>query len=516
MTDRTDWKALYQELLRQNEIHLEEASEQANLLILTITRLALAASGLDAQLDPHLKAIRDAVRDGASPRLKARLDDLSDSLMRFQEESESAAQALDRFSDRLASTLHLSRQDTARLGRLLKALLTRPTQVPEEDLSHLIDLLRPETSALTGARPGLFGKLLTSGSSASGQIQASINRKLLNLLDQASWPGHWGVEITEFKQRLSAASAENEWITVLEDLLELSARSYGEAKAEIREAEDFLGELTQRLQDLDEHLRSVREGRTQAAEQSRKMGKSVTSQVGGLYSTVNAAMDITELKQEINNRLQGLQQTMDLFLREEQQWFQRVESSEQDLRERLHELDTESQELRQRLLEAHHLALRDAVTELPNRMAYDERVEQEFARWKRFHGHLCMLVWDVDNFKSINDRFGHQAGDKALRVIAKCLQKRLRETDFIARYGGEEFVALLCGADRDKALQVAEQMRESVMQSGFHAGGKAVQITISCGLAHFTQGDSVESVFKRADEAVYQAKRKGKNRCEIG
>ena len=115
----------------------------------------------------------------------------------------------------------------------------------------------------------------------------------------------------------------------------------------------------------------------------------------------------------------------------------------------------------------------DTVTGLPNRLAYEERVEQELARWKRFNSPLSMLVWDVDDFKLINDRYGHQAGDKALRIIAQSLQARLRETDFIARFGGEEFVCLLCGAEGEEAQSVAEEMRHSVESNGFSLPGQA-------------------------------------------
>jgi diguanylate cyclase len=126
-----------------------------------------------------------------------------------------------------------------------------------------------------------------------------------------------------------------------------------------------------------------------------------------------------------------------------------------------------------------------------------------------------MLVWDIDDFKSINDRFGHQAGDKALRVIAKSLQARIRVTDFIARYGGEEFVSLLCGSDGREALKVADEMRSSVEANGFHSAGKPVAVTISCGIAPFSGDDSIDAVFKRADKALYEAKKAGKNRCVL-
>ena len=185
---------------------------------------------------------------------------------------------------------------------------------------------------------------------------------------------------------------------------------------------------------------------------------------------------------------------------------------EEQLRKRLEEVQNESRELRARMIEAHRQAATDTVTGLPNRLAYEDRLEQEFARWKRFGEPLSLLVWDIDDFKRINDRFGHHAGDKALRIIGQSLLLGLRETDFVARFGGEEFVMLLTGTNREDALMVAETVRKEVKESGIHSVGNRVDVTISCGMSEFTQGDTPLEVFSRADRALYEAKRSGKDR----
>lgn len=518
MVEQKDWKSHYDELLQQHEAQTAADAELAQLLARTIIRLTLAASGLDAKLDPHLKSIRDAVRSGVSHALKQKLDGLSDSLIHFSDED--VANAVNTETEglctRVLDRFQIQKRDMPEATRILRELLAQPEQVTSEDLSRLITSLNAAGGVVSvNKRTGLFERLLGSRSVATEPEATPPNQILLNLLEQASWPGHWGTEVGQLKRRLTDQSTADEWVTVLQDLLELSARSFGDAKKEIREAEDFLEELTQRLQDLEEHLRKAHTGRSELFDHSRRLNAEVSAQVGGLESSLETAADLQQLKRAVSLRLQAIQQSMDVFLDEEQQWFTQAESSEQELRERLSTLEKESNELRHRMLEAHHLALLDAVTDLPNRMAYEERVEQEYARWKRFAEPLTMLVWDVDNFKAINDRYGHQAGDKALRVIAQSLKQRLRETDFIARYGGEEFVTLLCGADEEQAYKVAEKMRMGVMECAFHSAGKAVNVTISCGLSQFAEGDSSEAVFARADQAVYQAKRNGKNRCEI-
>jgi diguanylate cyclase len=160
-------------------------------------------------------------------------------------------------------------------------------------------------------------------------------------------------------------------------------------------------------------------------------------------------------------------------------------------------------------------ANRDALTGLPNRRAYDERVAEEVARHKRFGAPLSLVVFDLDNFKRINDRFGHKAGDKALKVIAKLLGQRLRETDFLSRYGGEEFVLLLPGAGGGDALALADKMRAAVAEAGLHSKGKPVPLTLSGGVALLKPGELPDVAFDRADQAMYQAKREGKNRIVL-
>jgi diguanylate cyclase len=362
------------------------------------------------------------------------------------------------------------------------------------------------------AKGGLFDKLL-GGTRSDNSVKP--NAILLNLLKQASWPAHWEERVKDFKQQLGSEAPKDNWTQVLQELLELSAKSYDVIQVEIKEAEDFLDELTQRLQELGFHLQTAHEGRDRMVAHGKNLSEQVTGHVGDIGDRVEDATDLSQLKGAITERLALIKGSIDEYLHEELEWHQQAEENESQLRERLEKLERESFDLRARMLEAHHLALRDAVTGLPNRLAYEERMEQEFARWKRFADPLTMLVWDVDDFKSINDRFGHQAGDKALRVIANSLSARLRETDFIARFGGEEFVCLLCGTQGEEAQKVADEMRRSVEENGFHSAGKPVRVTISCGIASFTEGDDVDAVFSRADAALYRAKSRGKNRCEL-
>jgi diguanylate cyclase len=509
-----DWKQRYEDLLRQHESEDEVNRELEELLTRTIIRLTLAANGLDPRLDPHLKGVRDAVRGGVNDKLKSKLNALSDGLLHFSEETGEGSDDSSGNYLKLLETLQLNKKEAKEAAGLICQLADDPAQMGDQPFSRLVQLLTKE-QPVKGKKAGLFERLL-GGAQNERESGPKPNDILLNLLEQASWPGHWGGEVDKLKRRLDSKASSDAWSEVLRDLLELSAKSYGQVQMEIKEAEDFLEELTQRLQDLGIHLQTAHEGRNQIVEHGRSLSEKVTGHVGDLGESVQAATDLQQLKTAVRERLSLIQNNIDDYLKEEEAWHKKTIESEKELKDRLTKLEKESRELRSRMVEAHHMALVDAVTGLPNRLAYEERVEQEYARWKRFNEPVCMLVWDIDDFKSINDRFGHQAGDKALRVIAKSLQTRLRVTDFIARYGGEEFVCLLCGTVGDEALKVADEMRRSVETNGFHSGGKPVPVTISCGIAPFAGDASIDTVFSRADKALYKAKKAGKNRCELG
>nr|WP_275444183.1 GGDEF domain-containing protein [Pseudoalteromonas sp. MM17-2] len=162
---------------------------------------------------------------------------------------------------------------------------------------------------------------------------------------------------------------------------------------------------------------------------------------------------------------------------------------------------------RQRLV-----SLQDGLTKLPNRIAFDERMDLELKHFKRHQTPLCLVVIDVDHFKSINDNYGHSAGDKTLQVLATAMKKSIRSTDFIARFGGEEFVMLMPNVSINNVVRPLEKLRHTIRSIPFKFKNEQVQITVSIGVTQINADDTALSAFDRADKALYEAKNAGRDR----
>lgn len=160
-------------------------------------------------------------------------------------------------------------------------------------------------------------------------------------------------------------------------------------------------------------------------------------------------------------------------------------------------------------------AMKDALTSAYNRRYFDKRLAEELERCGRYGRGLGLVMLDIDYFKSVNDRFGHQFGDEVLRSSVARWTVTLRSSDMIARYGGEEFCVLLPEAGRDEGLALADRLRTAVSAADIVYGGRGARVTVSAGVAFYLPGDAPDDILHRADGALYRAKELGRDRVEV-
>jgi diguanylate cyclase (GGDEF)-like protein len=189
---------------------------------------------------------------------------------------------------------------------------------------------------------------------------------------------------------------------------------------------------------------------------------------------------------------------------------------EEQLREAMTALDAANQELQQVLMREQLMARTDHLTGISNRRHFFEVSEQLFTVAQRYQTPLSVLMFDIDHFKRINDKYGHQAGDTLLKCVALIADQHVREADILARYGGEEFIVMLPNTSAREALAAAENIREQVAACQEIGTCNDARITISVGIASILPGeDSLNRLIQRADQALYSAKNAGRNCSKV-
>jgi diguanylate cyclase len=518
------WKAKHTTLADESTGSRQKTDEREKLLCRTIIRLTLATSGLDPAIDPHLLYIRDLLRKGISNEKRlAELNDISETLLRDVKDRGGNNKPVKQESGilfRFAKQLAISDEETKAITLLEQKVGRGEIADWKWLLSELREILRHDTPISVSdkaAKPGFFGRLLQTNKKSEGETVeiGPVRDRLLLLLDVIDLPLNFRQQAEQIKTRLKSESDTE----VLESLLGEAIGFLSDVKTFIQkeqlEIEYFLAGLSGRLTELGHDAIGV-DASTKAFVRDREAEHSSFSlQFENLRSKMEVITEVDQLKVLVNNGLSGLLQQLHINRDRELGLLRDSTGRLGELTRRLQELELEAAELRSKLRLAHDMALRDSLTNLPNRMAYQDRIAQEIARSQRFQQPLSLLLWDVDHFKGINDRFGHSAGDKVLVTVAQELDKSIRQTDFVARLGGEEFAMILCGADGDAALRIADQIRQKIAHCGFNSQGRPVQVTVSCGMSQVRNGDTSESLFERADKALYEAKKTGRDRCVL-
>lgn len=384
------------------------------------------------------------------------------------------------------------RQEAAEVPAVLDSLPVPPGLVPLDDEGD-------GPFSLPSSEPGYSA------------VAPHIANSLRNLLDELDLPASHLPQGEALRERLEGNLNWYELVPVLDDLavLLLAVNNGGQ-----REFAGYLKQLNERLAAFIQTLSEAHEGYGASAQSARNFNQQLQDQVTDLQNSVQEAVDLDALKQALEQRLDGLLQSVSNHQRQRDSAEDDVAERLQGLVKRVAEMESEAQQFRAHIEEQRQKSLLDPLTGLPNRAAWSERLELEVARRQRYGGQLLMAVLDIDHFKRINDGYGHLAGDRVLKIIAGELNRRLRKTDFIARFGGEEFVLLVPATPLEGGLQLLETLRSAVEACPFHFKGEPVTITLSAGIAEFRDGESAETAFERADQALYRAKGAGRNRVE--
>lgn len=343
---------------------------------------------------------------------------------------------------------------------------------------------------------------------AYSHISDRIERILVDLLDSVEPEECVLQKVEKTRKRIDRGLNWFELVPALEDIRDLVMQAYLAAD---RDFSAYLERINTELSEIYALLGNDIKQQALLKSAADGMQQEVGDQLVLLEGSMHNATELDTLKLELAGQVEAIRHSLESF-----KSVQHETDPQQDLQQLLDKvakLEGDAKGHSAELEELRKKSLCDNLTQLPNREAWAERSFHEYQRWQRYQRPLVLAVIDIDLFKQVNDNYGHQAGDRVLKVIGQAITKRLRDVDFFARYGGEEFGVLLPETELSSALSLLNKIREAIAKASFHFKEKPLTITVSIGVSVFKGEDDVETVFARADKALYQAKEQGRNRC---
>lgn len=525
---------------------VQAAGNERETLDALISRLMVACRGLDRELDNRMAKLKPHLeKHTAIEQINDDITAIESLLTRFgviqQQLLQSANEKVKSQSNEIirSSTLpEKIRRETRefvaaeqpytfgehqqRIFRLLeiyqlafRALMLRPTlaATPAAESATQAELSTPFIAEESEPVTTLTGidEIALSLSNIDPGLLSKLHDELQRLITELDFSGPPAEKLAVIRRRLlNGVSCQD-----LPPLcLELIALIIEGARYERAQSFAFVHAIGEKLQvshaDLQHYLTVAQELALEDKGQDQKL----SDQLRQLRQAVTNSDSLDEIKRVVPAHLiimDAVLQERFLSQRKEQALLEQVATLTQQLKA----TEEETANYKNRLNRQQQRLQVDTLTQLHNRSALDERLALEYKRWLRYQSPLCLAIVDVDHFKSINDQFGHLAGDKALKVIARALSTALRDTDFVARFGGEEFVVLLPGISEDSIQLPLDKLRSVIKGIPFRFKEERISISISLGATLFRSGDRITDAFERADRALYEAKNAGRDRIVI-
>jgi len=318
---------------------------------------------------------------------------------------------------------------------------------------------------------------------------------------------------TEISKLISQSDNFNELRAARKKMLSLIQEFINSINSERALSAEFIREISQRIMDIETLMLASFAYVDNTFEANEVFQTNLDKHMDALQNSVNFSKTLEALKDEVVSQLDLFAIAIADKKKQDRHVKTQMDKKLASFRQvvKLMKNKTFSAEKNAESLEQE--LLKDALTGIFNRRAYDQRAKSEMQRYLRYQTDFSVILFDIDHFKQINDQYGHATGDRCLKEIISRVKPIIRETDFLARYGGEEFIILLPETTGDNALIVSEKLKSVVENIEFLHKGDPIKITISAGVSQAKPGDSnYGNIFDRTDQALYQAKNTGRNR----
>ncbi|MCG8566171.1 MAG: GGDEF domain-containing protein [Desulfobacterales bacterium] len=363
-------------------------------------------------------------------------------------------------------------------------------------------------------KKGMFASLLRSSSNDFVDTFRKDYNEVLNQL-RSTMDNKYKVQLDAIGSSILSAEDSRDIAHTRETLFDLIFRYINETNTDRGKVNAFIKEIVAKILEIEKKMASSYSHANSIFESQKGFEDVLTMEMEKIKETTNVAANLDDLKSQITQRLSSIDLALnkkhmtDKVIREaSQKHSESFKSGLAKLKKELNAATRYTEELEKKLN-------KDQLTGAFNRRAYDLKMEDEMARFKRYGTHFSLLLIDADHFKRINDNYGHAVGDKCLKEIIQRTMPLLRKNDMLARYGGEEFAVIMPGTDIKGAQEAADKIRRHIEQIAFLYKEEKVQVTVSIGVSQVLESDEThKDLFERVDVAVYKAKENGRNRVE--
>jgi diguanylate cyclase len=396
------------------------------------------------------------------------------------------------------------------LDRQLELIESLSRDKQDERLASEIEILLQNVNSL-GADSNASNENLPTD---PGLIKKSIDDVVSRLLERLSIIQDASDANRNLEENVMDGAEETILLETLTESVASISNTLKQLNQEKSELENFIANVTEQLGDLTRVVTEDREEQMSGHRQAISLQILMKEGMEQISDNVDAAEDISQWKSEIAKNIDLIKEGVEDFVGQDKVRNEAVEVRSDSLVTKIKQMEIETELLQQKLVENREKLLYDTLTGVRSRLAYDEQIEQEMARWERYSSSFSYAILDIDHFKNINDKYGHSAGDNVLKIIANMMSQQIRKSDFIFRIGGEEFVLLLTNTDVSQAGVLVEKLRKAVKAREFSFNQERVTLSLSAGLTETWDGDSVKSIYERADAALYRAKNSGRD-CQF-
>lgn len=504
----------------------EDFKAQSSMLIEFINKLTQVSKGMDIKLDNRLAQLRGLLTTSAPiTDIELKITEISKLLQKHTATNAHNLAELHQAFNKAGLNLQKINGLPNDLRRKLRGLLTE-TQATKESLTQYTPLLTQllafytialdvktgtqsnieNSSTLQPQHTPINGSTVTSPTSSN--VNAALIKQVSNCLSQLNLSTQYTQDLLAIHKKLLKDTTNDD---VLQHFIEIFDVIAADLRQERNSATTFLNSLNETLTTVQNAVKKTLSTCEKTQHSNDLINVKLQSQLLDMTGSVAKAMSLDQVKVDINSKLSNIAATLEKKAQFEQQSQLALSNQLKDMADKVKKLEEQSQKFEKKLADQQRKSMNDALTKLSNRAAFDEYFTKAMVRFHHQPFDLSLVVMDVDDFKNINDSYGHTAGDKTLQVIANTIQKHVSNDAFVARYGGEEFVLIYTRQKESDLIKELNTINKNIARLPFKFKNNKVSITLSIGVTHITKDDNIHTAFERADEAMYKAKSQGKN-----